>query len=85
MYQKKVKIYAENGIHTRPAAMLVTEAKKFTSDITINSKGKIANLKSLFKMQSLDLSKNTTIEIVAEGEDEYKAVNYLIKFILKMD
>ncbi|MFI4818985.1 MAG: HPr family phosphocarrier protein [Enterobacterales bacterium] len=84
MYQKKVKIYAENGIHTRPAAMLVTEAKKFISDITINSKGKIANAKSLFKLQSLDLSKNNTIEIIAKGEDEHEAINHLVKFILKI-
>ncbi|MGK2897019.1 MAG: HPr family phosphocarrier protein [Candidatus Makana argininalis] len=84
MYQKKIKIDAKNGIHTRPAVMLVTEAKKFISDITIHSKGKSANAKSLFKLQSLDLSKNTIIEIVAEGEDEYKAINHLVKFILKI-
>ncbi|MFI4846863.1 MAG: HPr family phosphocarrier protein [Candidatus Makana argininalis] len=84
MYQKKIKINAENGIHTRPAAMLVIEAKKFISDITINSKGKVANAKSLFKLQSLDLSKNTTIEIIAEGKDEHKAINHLVKFILKI-
>ncbi|MFI4853244.1 MAG: HPr family phosphocarrier protein [Candidatus Makana argininalis] len=84
MYQKKIKINAEHGIHTRPAAMLVTEAKKFISDIKIQSKGKSANAKSLFKLQSLDLSKDTIIEITAEGKDEYKAINHLVKFILKI-
>ncbi|WP_182091095.1 HPr family phosphocarrier protein, partial [Serratia sp. ME43] len=40
-------ITAPNGLHTRPAAQFVKEAKGFTSDITVTSNGKSASAKSL--------------------------------------
>ena len=41
MYEKSVVITAENGLHTRPAAQFVKEAKEFQSEITVVSGGKI--------------------------------------------
>ena len=40
MYQQEVTITAPNGLHTRPAAQFVKEAKTFASDITLTSGGK---------------------------------------------
>lgn len=37
MYSKDVEIIAPNGLHTRPAAQFVKEAKAFASDITVTS------------------------------------------------
>ena len=37
MYSKDVEITAPNGLHTRPAAQFVKEAKAFSSDITVTS------------------------------------------------
>ena len=56
MYEKSVVITAENGLHTRPAAQFVKEAKEFQSEITVVSGGKSASAKSLFKLQTLGLS-----------------------------
>ena len=53
MYEKQVEITAENGLHTRPAAQFVKEAKGFDADITVTSNGKSASAKSLFKLQTL--------------------------------
>ena len=50
MYSKDVEITAPNGLHTRPAAQFVKEAKAFASDITVSSAGKSASAKSLFKI-----------------------------------
>ena len=44
-------ITAPNGLHTRPAAQFVKEAKAFASDVTVTSGGKSASAKSLFKLQ----------------------------------
>lgn len=49
MFQQEVTITAPNGLHTRPAAQFVKEAKGFTSEITVTSNGKSASAKSLFK------------------------------------
>ena len=51
MYQQEVTITAPNGLHTRPAAQFVKEAKTFASDITLTSGGKSASAKSLFKFR----------------------------------
>lgn len=81
MFQKTVIINAINGLHTRPATQFVKEAKNFNSEIRITSNGKQANAKSLFKLQTLGLSQGATIIISANGTDEEKAVQHLIKFI----
>ena len=54
MFQQEVTITAPNGLHTRPAAQFVKEAKGFTSEITVTSNGKSASAKSLFKLQGYD-------------------------------
>ncbi|MFM2482883.1 HPr family phosphocarrier protein [Celerinatantimonas sp. YJH-8] len=78
MFEKSVVITAENGLHTRPAAQFVKEAKSFSSDITVVSNGKSASAKSLFKLQTLGLTKGTEIIIRAEGADEKDAVAKLV-------
>ncbi|MCV5224713.1 HPr family phosphocarrier protein, partial [Escherichia coli] len=45
MYEKQVEITAENGLHPRPAAQFVKEAKAFDADITVTSNGKSASAK----------------------------------------
>lgn len=81
MYQKEIIITALNGLHTRPATQFVKEAKNFNSEIIVISNGQKANAKSLFKLQTLGLSKNSIITISADGTDEKQAVQHLIKFI----
>lgn len=85
MYQQDVTITATNGLHTRPAAQFVKEAKTFASDITVNANGKSANAKSLFKLQTLGLTHGTVITISAEGEDEKQAVDHLTKLIPELE
>ena len=51
MFSKDVEITAPNGLHTRPAAQFVKEAKAFASDVTVTSAGKSASAKSLFRLQ----------------------------------
>lgn len=84
MYEKQVEITAENGLHTRPAAQfvkeakVVKEAKAFDADITVTSNGKSASAKSLFKLQTLGLVKGTVVTISAEGPQAKEAVEHLV-------
>ncbi|CUX97355.1 phosphocarrier protein Hpr [Candidatus Hoaglandella endobia] len=81
MYQQEITITALNGLHTRPAAQFVKEAKGFSSKITVTSNDKSASAKSLFKLQTLGLKQGTVVTITAEGEDEKKAVEHLVKLM----
>ncbi|QJC35463.1 HPr family phosphocarrier protein [Enterobacteriaceae endosymbiont of Donacia proxima] len=81
MLQKEIIINNTHGFHTRPAALFVKEAKNFISDITITSNGKTVNAKSLFKIQTLGLTKGTLIILKTSGKDEKKAIEHLSKII----
>lgn len=85
MYKQDITITAPNGLHTRPAAQFVKEAKAFNSEITVSSNGKSASAKSLFKLQTLGLTQGTLITISAEGDDEQQAVEHLVKLIPELE
>lgn len=85
MFQQEVTITAQNGLHTRPAAQFVKEAKAFTSDISLISAGKSASAKSLFKLQTLGLTQGTVVTISAEGEDEKQAVEHLVQVMGELE
>ncbi|QJC29261.1 HPr family phosphocarrier protein [Enterobacteriaceae endosymbiont of Plateumaris rustica] len=84
MFQEEIIINNTHGLHIRPAALFVKEAKSFISDITITSNGKTVNAKSLFKIQTLGMTKGTSIILTASGKDEKKAIEHLVKIIKKL-
>ncbi len=84
MYSKTVTITAESGLHTRPAAQFVKDAKSFDAKITVTSNGKTASATSLFKLQTLGLTQGTEIVISAEGEQSQTAVDALAQFITEL-
>lgn len=60
----------KEGIHARPAGEVVAVAKKFTSNITIENKGKKADLKRIFGVMGLCVKSGETVVISCEGDDE---------------
>ncbi|SNC58422.1 phosphocarrier protein Hpr [Sodalis endosymbiont of Henestaris halophilus] len=85
MYQQEAIITAPNGLHTRPATQFVKKAKSFSSEITVTVNGKSASAKSLFKLQTLGMTEGTVITITAEGKDEQKAVEHLVKLMAELE
>ncbi len=62
-----------NGIHARPAGLIVNEAKKYISSITMECNGKNADCKRLFAVMSLGASCGDTLTVTAVGSDEKAA------------
>jgi phosphocarrier protein len=60
----------ELGIHARPAGMLVKEAKKYESKITITKEGKTVDVTKLMMLMSLAVKCGQIVEIQVEGSDE---------------
>ncbi|QCI23635.1 HPr family phosphocarrier protein [Buchnera aphidicola (Macrosiphoniella sanborni)] len=85
MVTNQITITAPHGLHTRPAAQFVKEAKKFISDISIIYNGKSVNAKSLFKIQTLGLIQGSLITLSAEGEDEEKAIKHLSAIMTELE
>ena len=59
----------ELGIHARPAGMLVKEAKKYQSKITITKEGKTAEASKLMAVMSLGVKCGQTVQIAVESAD----------------
>lgn len=63
----------ELGIHARPAGLLVREATKYKSAITLKKSGKEADLKRLFAVMGLAVKNAETVTVLINGEDEEQA------------
>lgn len=85
MFQNQITITAIHGLHTRPAAEFVKEAKKFISEIYMIYNGKSVNAKSLFKIQTLGLVRGSIITLSAEGKDEKQAIEHLSKLMTELE
>ncbi|WMJ22863.1 HPr family phosphocarrier protein [Paludicola sp. MB14-C6] len=69
------------GIHARPAGLLVKEASKFSSTITIQAKDKLADAKRIMAVMRLGVKQGDQILISIEGEDELTAFNEITQFL----
>ncbi len=81
MKEFNYKIKDALGIHARPAGLLVKEASKFSSEITIKKGEKSADLKRIFSLMSLGVKQGDEIVVKIKGEDELLTKEVLEKFI----
>jgi len=81
MVTKEVIVKNSTGLHARPATLLVKKASSFKSEVTIEFKGKKANAKSLIGVLSLGVTKDSTVAVIASGDDEGYAVEEMVKCI----
>lgn len=73
----KVKVLNEEGLHARPAGVLVKTASKFVSDIELNAEDDSANAKSIMSIMGLGLTKNSEVTLSASGPDAKEALEEL--------
>lgn len=73
MVIKKILITAESGMHSRPATILVTEADKFESKISLNIRDTVIDFKSIIGVLSLGIYMGEVIELIFKGKDEASA------------
>ncbi|HHV09816.1 MAG TPA: HPr family phosphocarrier protein [Clostridiales bacterium] len=70
----------EEGLHARPARLLVKEAGKLTSKVTIDKDGSRGDAKKIFAVMGLCVKKGDEITVIVEGEEEDSDVSILEKF-----
>lgn len=81
MVSREVTILNKTGLHARPASKFVQVANDFESEIFIEKGSAKVNAKSIMGVMTLGASMGTTVTLVAEGEDENKAIDALIELI----
>jgi len=81
MVSKQILINNPQGLHARPATLLVQKATRYKSEVTVESNGKGANAKSLIGILSLGINKGATINIIIKGTDEETALKEIVALI----
>lgn len=81
MYMKSVVVTNQVGLHARPATFFIQRANEFKCSIWIEKDDRKVNAKSLLGVLSLGIVKGGKVNIIAEGEEEEKAVCNLVEMI----
>lgn len=68
------------GIHARPAGLLVKEAKKYESSIIITRGAKTGDAKKIFAVMALGVKQGETITVAVDGADETMAADAMEAF-----
>ena len=58
------------GIHARPAGLLVKEAAKYESKVSLTKDGKTVDAARLMAVMSLGVKQGQTVTVTVEGADE---------------
>lgn len=69
------------GIHARPAGLLVKEAKKFESNISVFKGARKGDLKKIFTVMALGVKPGESIKVQVEGADEEQAASAVEAFL----
>ena len=68
------------GIHARPAGLLVKEAGKYESKISLTKDEKTVDAARLMAVMSLGVKQGQTVTVSVEGSDEDTAADGMQKF-----
>ena len=81
MYEQKVILTNEIGLHARPASIFIRAAVKFPCDITVERNGRSYNAKSIMSVLSMSASNGDELIVRASGDNEQEAVKTLVDVI----
>jgi phosphotransferase system HPr (HPr) family protein len=81
MVEREAVVVPEAGLHARPAARFVKEAKGYSSDIVVVKDGAEANAKSSLRLMTLGAKHGDKVVIRAGGEDEEEAAEALVALL----
>ena len=83
--RKEFVITNQQGIHARPATLVVAKANEFKSKITLTYEGASVDLKSIMGVLSLGINRGSLITIETKGEDEVEAMKALDRLITELN
>jgi len=81
MIKRTVRIINKLGLHARPAAMLVTVASRYESEVFLTKDDLRVNGKSIMGVMMLAAEKGTELTIEIDGSDEKSAMDEIIRAI----
>lgn len=74
---REVIVQNRNGLHARPAAMLVKVSSRFRAEIWVEKDGERVNGKSIMGLMMLAAAQGSVIKVSTEGDDAELALEKL--------
>lgn len=84
LIRRSIIINDENGLHLRPAGMLVSEANKCKSHVMMIHGEHRMNCKSLMSLLAFPVCPGDEVTVECYGEDEEEAMERIITFLKDM-
>jgi phosphocarrier protein HPr len=81
MIARTVKVANKLGLHARPAAMLVTVAARYESEVFLTKDSLRVNGKSIMGVMMLAAEKGSELTIEVNGPDEEKALEEIVRVV----
>ncbi|MGF2733459.1 HPr family phosphocarrier protein [Marinobacter sp. DUT-1] len=81
MIRRPITIINKLGLHARATAKLVATASEFDSQVRIARNGREVDAKNIMQVMMLAASQGTEVELIAEGPDEERAIEALVRLI----
>ncbi len=81
MKEVSYTIQDPNGIHARPAGMLVKLLKEYQSSVTVFKGDKNVDMKKLLALMGMGIKQGDTITVKVDGADEEQCAAELLKFL----
>ena len=78
---RTVTVSNPEGLHARPAHLLVQLANKFESNILIGKDSELADCKSILSLLTLGAGKGTELSVTAQGADAAAALQSIVQLI----
>ena len=72
--EKTFKITASEGLHARPATLLVSAVNPLDAEVRLGHNGKPANLKSIMAVKAARIPRGAEVTITAEGAGGQQAI-----------
>lgn len=79
MVSQKVTVINPTGLHARPAAVLVREAKQFESEIYVMAGTRKVDAKNVLALMDASIVCGMEITVQCIGADEEKALSALVQ------
>lgn len=73
--ERTVTVVNPQGLHARPADLLVREASKFSCNVLIGRDGELVDCKSILSLLTLGATQGTQLAISAQGDDAAAAID----------
>jgi phosphotransferase system HPr (HPr) family protein len=80
MTRRQATVRNAYGIHCRPSAVIVTEAKAYTGTIQVrNARGDTADVKSIMSLLQMGITCGQTLTIAVSGPDEARTCERMVE------